>query len=64
MGCSTHPGRLVILNRSVRFFGTHSNSVHHKRGIDRFQKNLGTEGLRFITNWVSIGSRKILVLRD
>ena len=41
------PGRSVLPNRSVRYFGTLSNSVPEKAGTIRFLKKLGTEVLQF-----------------
>jgi len=42
-----HPGRSVLPNRSIRYFGTFSNSVPEKVGTVRFLEKLGTEIFRF-----------------
>jgi len=42
-----HPAHSVIPNRSVRFLGTHTNSVLKKTGTDRFLKKFGTELIRY-----------------
>ena len=45
LACS--PGRSVLPNRSVRYFGTLSNSVPEEVSIVRFLEKLGTELLQF-----------------
>lgn len=46
-GERSHPGRSVLPNRSVRFLGTHANSVLEYIGTDRFLEKLGTEAIRY-----------------
>jgi hypothetical protein len=44
---TSHPGRSVLPNRSVRLLGSYANSVPRKISTDRFLKKLGTEQIRY-----------------